>query len=451
MTESRVNLLVLHRFSRRIKLPGDHYYMSLFKPRNIAVSAAIILLLALLYQWINAGESATPPEESTEMKSRPVYTRMDSMVFLYDSLLGSRIDSMGSVGGAVVVTHRQDIKLLKTFGVKEAETADSVNQQTLFRLASVSKTVTGVLAGILDYEGILDLDDRVVEHLPAFKLKDSVNTADLTIQNLLTHTSGLVPHAYDNMVEAGVPLRTILDSLFRVNISGIPGTLYGYQNVMFSLYDTICRAETGRSYDELVRSRVFEPFGMNSASTGFAPFKNSSNKALPHARYGGRYRPLPLNGRYYNTNPAAGVNASIADMAQFLLALGNAGKLDPAVADTVFHPRIQSPLRWIYLRRWDKVESKEYALGWRIIGYHGLKIAYHGGYVQGYKAEIAYCPEEDLGIAFLTNSPNRVASEIVPLLLDLYVEHFPTEKRMPGGIPATRRSVENRIEPFQYQ
>ncbi len=424
--------------------------MTLFKPRYIAVSAFVILLAALVYQWINAGEKGISVEETPAKEPVPVYTRMDSMVFLYDSLLSNRIDSIGSVGAAVVVTHRQEVKLLRTFGVKEAETTDPVNQRTLFRLASVSKTVTGVLAGILDDEGVIDLNDRVIDHLPAFILKDSVNTVDLTIQNLLSHTSGLVPHAYDNMVEAGVPLRTILDSLFRVNISGIPGTLYGYQNVMFSLYDTICRARTGRSYDELVRSRIFEPFGMNNASTGFAPFKNSVNKALPHARYGGRYRPLPLNDRYYNTNPAAGVNASITDMAQFLLALGNPGKLDPAVADTIFRPRVQSPLRWIYLRKWDKVESKEYALGWRIIGYHGHKIAYHGGYVQGYKAEIAYCPEEDLGIAFLTNSPNGVASGSVPLLLDLYFKNFPPEKRLPGGKPANRRSVEEPVIMFPH-
>ena len=424
--------------------------MTLFKPRYIAVSAIVILLAALLYQWINAGETGTSAEDTPAKEPVPVYTRMDSMVFLYDSLLSNRIDSIGSVGAAVVVTHRQDVKLLRTFGVKEAESTDPVNQRTLFRLASVSKTVTGVLAGILDDEGVIDLNDRVIDHLPEFTLKDSVNTVDLTIQNLLSHTSGLVPHAYDNMVEAGVPLRTILDSLFRVNISGIPGTLYGYQNVMFSLYDTICRATTGRSYDELVRSRIFEPFGMNNASTGFAPFKNSANKALPHARYGGRYRPLPLNDRYYNTNPAAGVNASITDMAQFLLALGNPGKLDPAVADTVFHPRVQSPLRWIYLRKWDKVESKEYALGWRIIGYHGRKIAYHGGYVQGYKAEIAYCPEEDLGIAFLTNSPNGVASGSVPLLLDLYFKNFPPEKKVPGGKPANRRSMEEPLSLFPH-
>jgi len=302
--------------------------------------------------------------------------------------------------------------------VKDVSGNDPINENTIFRLASVSKTVTGVLAGILDNKGIVDLDDKVMDYLPGFKLKDSLNTSDLSVRHVLSHTSGLVPHAYDNLVEARYPLKTLIDSLKYVNISDIPGKLYGYQNVVFSLYDTISEVGSGKKFIDLLQEEVFGPFGMQNASAGFQSFFDNNNKALPHSRN----NLLSLNDKYYNTNPAAGVNASISDMGQFLIALsGFDPEVIPAgVADTVLSPQVLSPLRRVYLRKWDGVESKQYALGWRIIGYKGHEIGYHGGYVQGYQAEVAVCREEELGIAFLTNSPVGVGSGAVPLFLDLY-------------------------------
>jgi beta-lactamase class C len=75
---------------------------------------------------------------------------------------------------------------------------------------------------------------------------------------------------------------------------------------------------------------------------------------------------------------------------------------------------IVSPLKWRYIRNWDPIDSKYYSLGWRIYLYKGRKIIYHGGYVTGYRAEIAFCPEENVGIAFLQNSPNHTAAVCVP-------------------------------------
>jgi beta-lactamase class C len=124
---------------------------------------------------------------------------------------------------------------------------------------------------------------------------------------------------------------------------------------------------------------------MTNASAGFEGFEENPNKAYPHARSRGSYKTLRLNDRYYNTKPAAGINASISDMGNFLLAFStmDSSALKQDVAETVLHPQVISPLRWNYLRKWDRVDSKHYALGWRVFGYKGRTVAYHGGYVQG--------------------------------------------------------------------
>ncbi|MCF8381899.1 MAG: beta-lactamase family protein [Bacteroidales bacterium] len=397
------------------------------RSKYIFAIASLIIALALYYYQSNIRAADISNEEVVVKK---VNTKMDSLIFEYNDFLSHEIDSFGSVGAALVITYKGEIAYKKCFGVKEAAGNDSIDCHTIFRLASVSKTITGVLAGILSEEKIIDLDDKVIDYIPGFKLKDSLNTYNLSIREILSHTSGLVPHAYDNLVEAQVPFSVIMDSLYRVNISGEPGELYGYQNVIFSLYDTISAIKTSKNFNELLQEKVFSPFGMANASAGFSPFFENENKAYPHAKHGGSFKKLELNDRYYNTNPAAGINASISDMGQFLLSLsGNENKvLNRNVPNEVFTPQVVSPLRWNYLRKWGKVESKHYALGWRIIGYQGRQIAYHGGYVQGYQAEIALCMEEDFGIAFLTNSPNGVGSISIPTFLDMYFEKFSDNK-----------------------
>ncbi len=387
----------------------------MIKKKYLLLFASLIIVVAL-YSFLSNNRKTD--SLANEIAVEKVMTKVDSLIFRYDSLLSQKIDSSTIVGAAVVITYKGEIAHIKCYGVKEAGGEDSIDIHTAFRLASVSKTVTGVLSGILSDEKLVCLDDKVIDYLPGFKLKDSINTTDLSIRHILSHTSGLVPHAYDNLVEAQIPFNIIMDSLQLVNISAVPGELYGYQNVVFSLYDTIASAKTSKSYEELLQEKVFTPFGMSDASASFSSFAGNNNIALPHRGQ----KTLALNNRYYNTIPAAGINASISDMGQFLIALSghDSTVLSSDITEKVLTPQVISPLRRVYLRKWSDVESKHYALGWRIIGYQGHHVAYHGGYVQGYRAEIAYCRDEDFGIAYLTNSPGGVGSGVVPELLDMW-------------------------------
>lgn len=405
------------------------------KTKVLLFVSVLIGLLAFTQQSImSSGNSkeltvkrdSLPPIPEPNRKPLEIQKVVDD----YDTWLQAEIDASETVGAAVAIVYKDRIAYSKTFGVRKAGESAPVDEHTVFRLASVSKTVTGVLAGILDEENILPLDDKVVDYIPGFRLKDPGSTANLRIRNLLSHTSGIVPHAYDNMVEEKVPIDLIMQRLAQVDVSAEPGKLYGYQNVMFSLIDTILRAKTSKNYGELLQEKVFEPYGMNDATTDFESFKNNPNKAYPHARGKGRYWAQRLNDRYYSTAPAAGVNASLADMTNFLKALLNKTNpvVSPHVHKAVFTPQVTSHLSRRYFRNWERVDSKQYAIGWRIVGYKGRTVAYHGGYVNGYKAEIALCENENVGIVFLTNSPNSMATKTVPSFLDKLFEFQDTRR-----------------------
>ncbi|MCK4747845.1 MAG: beta-lactamase family protein, partial [Bacteroidales bacterium] len=308
--------------------------------------------------------------------------------------------------------------------------SEKIDEHTLFRLASVSKGFAGALACMLELEGVFSLDDRVTVHYPGFRLKDSINTADLTLRHLLSHTSGLVPYAFDNLVEANEDLAGIIGRLHEVDISAPPGELYGYQNVLFSMLDPIARRATGVPYPVLLDEMIFRPLGLNDASAGPINQTQGSNVAFPHVRGREGYIPLDPHRGYYNVLPAAGINASISDMGQWLLALMGEmpGQFPDSVCSQLSTPVVYTPLKAKYTRNWKPFRERYYSLGWRVYQYRERTIVYHGGYIRGYRAEIGFCPEEMTGIAFLQNSPNGLASRSIPSFFDLFIDYEETEK-----------------------
>ncbi|KAF0236279.1 MAG: hypothetical protein FD181_2850 [Prolixibacteraceae bacterium] len=348
----------------------------------------------------------------------PPHIEIKEIINEYDSLITAEIKASGTVGAAVAVVYRNEVVYIKCFGVKKSGTKDSIDQHTIFRLASVSKPISGVLAGMLADEQIINFEDKVVDYLPGLRLKNTEITEEITIRNLLTHTTGLSAHAYDDLVEQKVPISQIMNKLYLANTPAMPGQVYAYQNVMFSLLDTIVACKTGKSYCEVLKEKVFIPFGMNDASTGFKAFRMNENKALPHSGA----TTIKLNDRYYTTTAAAGINASISDMSSFLIAL--LGNPNPAVNENVeemiFTPYIQTELSRGYFSQWEKVDAKAYGIGWRIVDYKGRRVAYHGGFVRGYRAELAVCRDEQIGIVYLSNSPGTISARSIPEFLNRF-------------------------------
>lgn len=389
-----------------IVLGFNFYTKSNNNPENRVSVGDNIVRVALEYNPVDEIEQLFPP---------------------FDSLLEHNFKESGTVGGAVVVSYKGRIAFVKCFGVRKEGGKDSVDEHTIFRLASVSKTVTGVLAGILDDENVVNLDDKVVDYLPGFELKNPESTNLLTVRNLLSQTSGVIPHAFDLMVEDKVPLKKIMSQLNEADITALPGHIYTYQNVIYSVYGPVVEAKTHKKYRQLMKDKVFKPFGMNDASLTFQAFKRNKNKAYPHSRVDeNHFRPIALNDRYYNAAPAAGVNASISDLGNFLSVLtSHDSDLFPDNArQTVFTPQVHTPLKRTYFRCWGgEAKNKRYAIGWRIVDYKGHQVAYHGGYVKGYKAEIALCNHDEIGIAILCNSPNSETAKSIPAFLDMFFDY----------------------------
>jgi beta-lactamase class C len=329
-------------------------------------------------------------------------------------------------GAAVVVVVDGKVVLQKTWGVQTAGELEPVTTETLFRLASISKTFASAAAAILVNESTVEWQSPIKDSLAELNFKRRDYGDEISLKHIMSQSSGLMPHAYTNLVEDNMSYNRILKRLNRVDFICAPGECYGYQNVVFSLVGDVVAANTDVNYEGYVTQKIFQPLKMTRASFGRQAFMNDPNHAEPHIWTGTRWRKTRTTDHYYRIPPAAGVNASIEDMTQWLLAqLGH----DPIVLSSEMLEKMHSPvikttLRQAHYERRRGLANTAYGLGWRLFDYgKDTGFVHHGGYVRGMRSEMVFSPALQTGMVFLTNSEPGQMSNLVFEFLDLYQDY----------------------------
>jgi len=348
-------------------------------------------------------------------------TRINAVLLDFDAFVEITLDAWNLPGMAIAVVENDSIVFLKGYGVRRIDRPDPIDIHTVFRIASVSKTFASTLTGLLVEEGVLNWNDRVYEYLPNFSLKDSVNTYHLTIRHILSHTSGLIPHTYDNLIEANQSYRKIVSALKDVPLVGQPGKHYGYQNVVFSLIGDIVESATGTSYKTLVRDKLFKPLEMTDASLGWDAYLAKTNRASPHTVQHYTWKAIDDKKAYYSIPPSAGVNASISDMARWLRAQMGATPdiVSPAILQSIHTPRVRTPGELPRYHWNGRVRNAYYGMGWRIFNYAGHTMITHSGGIEGYLTQLAFIPDLKIGLVVLMNS--RKIDFLLPTFFDMYL------------------------------
>ena len=324
-------------------------------------------------------------------------------------------------GLAMAIVQNGRVLSARGYGVTDVVAPQLVDGHTVFRLASLSKAFAGTMTGLLVNDGSLRWDSKVSDYVPSFQLSDPLATPRVTVADLLSHRVGLKSHnAFDKDIEGNAEYYNVAQKLAQAPLECAPGQCYSYQNVAFSLIGDVVFAATGSFYDQAVDRRIFKPLGMNDASIGLTGIESSSRWARPHVRSRNGWVSLMPKPTYYRLPPAAGVNASASDMAQWLIAqTGHRPDVLPAPLLATLHaPLVNTPGEMRSGWRRERIYSAGYALGWRVFDYAGHQVVFHAGAVQGYRGLVALVPERDLGIAILWNSDSGLPTGLLPTMLD---------------------------------
>jgi beta-lactamase class C len=327
-------------------------------------------------------------------------------------------------GMAMAVVKNGKIITIDAFGKDGA--GGHINEQTLFRIASLSKGFAGILASKLVNQGIIDLQKPVSYYIPEFQAKVKPGRDSIRVWHILSHTTGYGTHTYSDLISRGVDLEKLTQMLSKLPVRDYPGQTYAYQNATFSLIETIIERTTGYSYADMLDSLIFKPLGMQGASTSLDAILSAKYKALGHKPMKKKgFQPIAFQKQYYNTIAAGGVNASVNDMALWLKAVMG---FSPEVIteqdrNLAFIPRANTTDARKYFNNWHNRVASYYGLGWRIVDFPQRRIIFHGGNVNGFRSEIAFDPEKQVGVVFLFNSTCAYSNFAIPEFFQ-FMENF---------------------------
>lgn len=331
-------------------------------------------------------------------------------------------------GVAVGVTYRGKTVFAQGFGVRRVGSPGAVDADTVFQLASLSKSVGATVTAREVSKGVLTWDTPVSAVLPGFALADPWVTQHLTIADLYSHRSGLPDHAGDDLEEIGYGRAEVLKRLRLAPLSPFR-TTYQYTNFGITAAGEAVAAASGVGWETLSERELYAPLGMTSTSSRFADFMARTNRASGHVRDSGTWQPT-FQRQPDAQSPAGGVSSSVNDLTKWMALLlgdGTVGgdqlikpdALTPALSPEMLNHPAPSP----------DARAGFYGFGFNAgTSASGRTVLSHSGaFALGAGTAFALLPSADVGIVVLTNAaPVGAAERVVNQFLDLVQYGEPT-------------------------
>jgi CubicO group peptidase (beta-lactamase class C family) len=293
-----------------------------------------------------------------------------------DTLIPALMDSGEVTGLSIAITADTGIVWSGGFGIRNSDTRESVEANSVFEAASLSKPVFAYAVLQLVDQGVLDLDTPIADYFEYDAITHDERYRLITPRMVLTHSPG-----FPNWRPRGGQL----------TIDREPGTEFSYSGEGFVYLQLAVMNLMGEPLDQLVRRFVFEPLGMTSSSYLWQdPFEDVVS--MPHGSDGAVLRKnRPTSGR---GNAAASLHTTAPDYARFIMAVMNGARLRDSTAVAMLTPQI------------DVDSGVTWGLGIGLQDNAAGRAFWHWGDNTGYKAYTVSYPEHGVGVVWFTNSEN---------------------------------------------
>ncbi len=337
-------------------------------------------------------------------------------------------------GIAVAIVKDGQIVLERGYGVRELGKPAPVQANTLFAIASNTKAFTAASLSILADEGKLSLDDKVIEHLPWFRMSDPYVTNEMRVRDLLAHRSGLSLGAGDLLYWPTTSYTTeeVVQRLAKVPLKGGFRDRYAYDNILYAVAQKVIEQVSGQSYAAFLQQRIFTPVGMAGTRFNADHLQPGDTAAVGHAKYDfSKLRTVaPLT--WSNNSGAGGVYSSAHDMALWMNVQLAGGTLADGIP--LFSAKRQREM-WSMITPINVPEPAVpelaaarpnfagYGEGWSLSDYRGHRLVWHTGGWPGMVSRLTLVPEQKLGVVVLTNQEVGAAFNAVTLqVLDAFLQ-----------------------------
>jgi CubicO group peptidase (beta-lactamase class C family) len=349
-------------------------------------------------------DSAPVPNEFSGMEIPA--GQIDAAVAHVDELAQALMKSNGIPGMAVAVVHDGKTVFAKGYGVRSVDTGVPVDADTIFQLASVSKSIGATVVAHQVSQGVVGWDTRVQKLMPQFKLSEWYATNNATIGDLYAHRSGLPEHVADFLEDLGFTRGQMLDKLRYAPLAPFRAH-YAYTNFGMTAAAEAVAIASGTDWATLSQQALYAPLGMNSTSSRYADFVARSNRAVGHVQSGNKYI-VSAPGRNPDAqSPAGGVSSSVNDMAQWMsmvLAHGCANGTQ-LIAGNALLPAI-SPQTVSNMPSNPRSRAGFYGYGFNVAdsGAGRVVLTHSGAFALGAGTAYTLIPSANVGIVTLTNA-----------------------------------------------
>ncbi|MEM7305630.1 MAG: serine hydrolase domain-containing protein [Planctomycetota bacterium] len=355
--------------------------------------------------------------------------------------LDARREELHIPGMALAVVYRDEVVFARGFGVADLESGDPVTASSLFAVGSTTKAMTAAVVATLVDEQIVGWDDPVTRYLPYFTLDIDADEADaeVTVRDLLAHRTGFTRMSV--LFASGDVGR---EDVLRTAAAAEPWAGFReeflYNNVQYLAAGVLAGEAAESSWEGLMRARLIEPLGMNSTTLSIDGVADDPRLVQGYLWDEDREEWDHLAMRDLgNIGPAGSVNSNVLDMAEWLrLMLGEGVYGDDRLISS-------EQVQELWSQQIVIAPTVGYGMGWMLQEWEGRKVVEHGGNIDGFAAQVALLPEEELGFVLLTNvSFTPLQQMSLPMVWEAMLgeDEEPGAEEGEGAEPAEGQSYE---------
>jgi CubicO group peptidase (beta-lactamase class C family) len=329
-------------------------------------------------------------------------------------------------GLAIVIVKDGKVVLMKGYGVRNVETKEPVDENTLFMIASNSKLFTATSLAQLEYDKKLSLDDKITKYFPSYRVYDSTTTSLVTIRDMLSHHLGTKTFQGDfTFWNSSLSRTAIMNKMRLLKPIGNFRQSYGYCNSCFLTAGEVLEKVSHKPWEVYVTDSILMPLHMDNTHALGRNMSQMPGAATPYSNnFSGVLTELPYD-NVDNLAPAASIVSNVKDLSHWLMMQLDSGKYEG-----------KQIIPWRVLQRTRQMQTiissnknrllpqhfYGYGMGVFIGDYNGRQVYEHTGGADGFVSNVCFVPEENLGISILTNQDNQDLFEALRYqILDAYL------------------------------
>lgn len=411
-------------------------------PRSIIRFVVVTLLLALPLPLLAMPAQDTPPAHAPAPMAT-LDTSLPPALQNFDAYVNTVRQTFDVPGISVAIVKDGKVLLENGYGVREIGVDGMPDKpataHTLYAIASNTKAFTAASLAILADHGKLDMGDRVIEHLPWFRMSDPYVTHAMRIRDLLAHHSGLSLGAGDLLYwpTTDYSTREVVERLAHVPLKHGFRARYFYDNILFAVAELVVENVANQDFRSFLKQHFFQPLGMSETRFNYHYIKpGDTNVATGYAKsdFTDLKPAKPL--AWANNSGAGGIYSSVHDMSKWIIAqlaggvYGQSADGEPLRLFSEDRHREMWSVQTAINPRPAAIPELEpmvpnfagYGEGWHLSEYKGHKLVWHTGGWPGFVSRVTMVPDTDLGMVVLTNQQSGAAFQAITYhILDAFL------------------------------